>query len=150
MTYPFLNILENYINFYSFSYCFFVLFQINLQGNIFLKIKSILNWSIQIFPKAAASTNPDVQADMGRHYDEGSGGYRGDDTYDETYDNINGASGDGSGDGKQNKYHNLLRLYLIKFLYYFKVPQPRNRQWVETVVPTKRPQPLLARLPQPK
>lgn len=56
---------------------------------------------MQIFPKAAASTNSDVQADMGRHYEEGSGGYR-DDTYDDSYDGMNGASGDGSGDGKSH------------------------------------------------
>lgn len=45
----------------------------------------------------------DIQGDMARHDEEGSGGYR-DDIDDDEYNSIVG-SGDGSGDGKYNCFH---------------------------------------------
>lgn len=54
---------------------------------------------------------------MGRHYEEGSGGYR-DDTYDDSYEAVNGASGDGSGDGncKKNPLSNIYIKIRLTFI----------------------------------
>lgn len=61
----------------------------------------------------------DIQGDMARHDEEGSGGSR-DDFDDEEY--IGGAqSGDGpgSGDGKINKIHFCLKIFLQLLLFFF-------------------------------
>lgn len=47
----------------------------------------------------------DIQGDMARHDDEGSGGYR-DDLDDDEYNNL-ASSGDGSGDGKSKFFFSL-------------------------------------------
>lgn len=55
------------------------------------------SFMFQMSQYVPTSSHSDVQSDMARHDEEGSGGYR-DDIDDEEYSNI-GGSGDGSGEG---------------------------------------------------
>lgn len=60
-----------------------------------------------------AHHHSDVQGDMARHDEEGSGGYR-DENDDEEYSNI-GGSGDGSGEGMHCIYIHLPRIFLCYY-----------------------------------
>lgn len=59
----------------------------------------------------------DIQGDMARHDEEGSGGYR-DDIDDDEYNSIVG-SGDGSGDGKHLLFF-ILPILQIKYSFSFR------------------------------